>query len=180
MSTASNTSCPFVLFLPYFFKSCLFSSRQLKLHYLQNAFPQFTQHTLQVFSICKQQIYSLSEYIPRKRTECICCTYMVKCKIYKSHVIDYYPMFTSTSSSGSAFTRQRPQPVAIMRADHYETSQMQINLRVKCLSFFSDFNHNRHVSSNFINIPNMKFHDTQSSGSRAVVCEQTDGRTLHS
>ena len=108
MSTASNTSCPFVLFLPYFLKSCLFSSRQLKLHYLQNAFPQFTQHTLQVFSICKQQIYSLSEYIPRKRTECICCTYMVKCKIYKSHVIDYYPMFTSTSSSGSAFTRQRP------------------------------------------------------------------------
>jgi hypothetical protein len=107
MSTANNTSCPFVLFLPYFFKSCLFSSRKLKLHYLQNAFPHFMQLTLQVFSVFKQQICSLSEYIPRKRTECICCTYVVKCKIYKSHLIDYYPMFTSTSSSGSAFTRQR-------------------------------------------------------------------------
>ena len=38
----------------------------------------FTLHMLQVFSVCKQQIYSLSEYIPRERIECICCTYVVK------------------------------------------------------------------------------------------------------
>ena len=129
MSAASNTSYPFALFLPYFFKSWLFSRKTLKLHYLQSALTHFTQHKLQVFSVCKQQIYSLSEYIPRKIIECICCTYVVECKIYKSHVIDYYPMFNSTSSLGSDLH-------AIIRADHDEISQMQICLRVECLSFF--------------------------------------------
>jgi hypothetical protein len=87
MSAASNTSERFALFLPYFFNSYLFSRKTLKLHYLQYAFPRFTLHTLQVSSVCKQQIYSLSEYIPRKGRECICCTYVVKCKIYKSYAI---------------------------------------------------------------------------------------------
>jgi hypothetical protein len=113
---------PFALFLLYILNSWVFK-KTLKLQVSAICLSTFKQHTLLVFSVCKQQIYSLSVYIPRKRTEGICCTYVVKCKIHSSNFTDYYPLPTLTSSSGSACTRHRTQPIPVTRAGHEEISQ---------------------------------------------------------
>jgi hypothetical protein len=134
---------------------------------------------LQVFYICKQQIYSLSEYIPHKTLQCNCCTYAVMWQdfqIASRRLLSYVHLnfffelkFYTTETINCRNYEGRSQDITNVGMPSCEESVIFFILAIIDT-----------LSKNFISNPNMKYHDTQSSGSRAVACKQTDGRTRHS
>ena len=106
-----------------------------------------------------------------KFSPCICCHSIIidvaknaKCRL-RSVV-----MFRSSSASpASARTSKRKQYVSIIKARHGETFLFNLDLRVKCPLFRSDFNQNRNLSTDS--------NKTPSRVSPASLYGEVDGKT---
>ena len=79
----------------------------------------------------------------------------------------------------SVMETQERVPFAVVELPNISYCHQQythLGIHVTCQTLLSDFNHIWSSSTNFRTSPNIKFYYNPSSGSRADICERTDGR----